>query len=129
MMPKTAKAIKIDLAAHLPPTYISDDQQRIDLYRRMASALRQEEIEEIAEEMKDRFGPLPEEALNLIEIVSLKIWARNAKILRIEVSDGKVIAERNGRKLTTEGRFPRLPVTRGRGMIREIRRSLEKLIR
>jgi len=120
--------VKLDLDAHIPTAYVPNGKQRIDMYKRMAAALRQEEVDDIAAEMQDRFGPLPEEALNLMEIVSLKIWARNEKISRIEVSDGKVIAERAGRKLMVDGRFPRLGKTGGRTMIREIRRSLGKLI-
>lgn len=121
--------LKLDLDAYIPASYIADDRQRIDIYKRVAEVLRQEEIEEIAAEMEDRFGPLPEEARNLIEVAGLKVWARNEKISRIEVSDGKVIAERAGRKLMLEGRFPRLSKAGGRSIIHEIKRSLEKLIR
>ncbi len=121
--------VKLGLDAYIPTSYIPGDKQRIDIYKRMAEALRQEEIENLAAEMKDRFGPLPQEAVNLVEIASLKIWARNEKISRIEVSDGKVIAERAGRKIMVEGRFPRLRRTGPRSIAREIRKSLEKLIR
>ncbi len=120
---------RLDLSAYIPKSYIPHNKQRIDIYRRMAQALRQEEIADIAAEMKDRFGPPPEEALNLIEIASLKIWARNEKISRVEVSDGKVIAERAGRKLMIDGRFPRLRKSGRRTIVREIRRSLEKVMR
>ncbi len=121
--------VKLDLDAFIPTSYIRHDRQRIDIYRRMAQALRQEEIADIAAEMKDRFGSPPEEALNLIEIAGLKIWARNERISRIEVSDGKLIAERAGRKLMLDGRFPRLRKTGPRTIAREIKRSLAKVIR
>ncbi len=120
--------VKLDLDAYIPMTYIADDRQRIDIYKRMAGVLRQEEIEELADEMRDRYGEPPEETLNLLEILCLKIWARNEKISRIEVSDGKVIAERHGRKLMADGRFPRLPKARGRRIVAEIKRALGKLV-
>jgi len=122
--------VKLDLDAYIPTSYIPDYRQRIDIYRRMAKALHQEEIKEIAAEMQDRFGPLPQETLNLIEIASLKIWARNERITRITLQrDGKIIAERAGRKLMIDGRFPRLKRTGGRTVTREIKRSLARLIR
>jgi transcription-repair coupling factor (superfamily II helicase) len=122
-------SIKIDLDAYIPRHYVSDGKQRIDLYKRLAGALHEEEVRDMTEEMKDRFGPLPPEVLNLIEIASLKIWAKNEKINRVEISDGKIIAERQGRKLMVEGRFPRLKEPRGRTVTREIRRSLESVLR
>jgi len=121
--------IKVDMDAYIPKYYVSDDRQRIDIYKRLAGALHEEEVRDMGEEMEDRFGALPEEVGNLIEIASLKIWAKNEKINRIEVSDGKIIAERQGRKLMVEGRFPRLKKRGGRNVTREIRRSLESMLR
>ena len=121
--------IKVDLGAHIPKKYVPGEKQRIDLYKRLSGAFDEGEIQAIAEEMVDRFGPLPEEARNLVEIARLKIWAKNEKINRIEVSDGKIIAERSGRKLMLEGRFPRLKPSEGRKVLHEIRRSLERILR
>ncbi len=121
-------AVRLDLDAYIPTSYIPDDKQRIDIYKRLADAPGDEEVREIAAEMEDRFGPLPEEVRNLIEVASLKVWAKNEKITRIEVSDGKIIAERAGRKLMIDGRFPRIQKAEGRAIAREIRRSLQALL-
>jgi len=122
--------VKLDIDAYIPAAYITDEKQRVDIYRRMAEALQEDDISDIASEMKDRFGPLPEEVVNLLEVAGLKVWARNQKISRIEVSDGKIIAERAGRKLMIDGRFPRLrKAAPPCGVVCEIKRSLEKLVK
>jgi transcription-repair coupling factor (superfamily II helicase) len=121
--------LRLDLEAYIPTSYISDYKQRVDIYRRLANAVQEQDVMDMAAEMMDRFGSLPEEVCNLIEIASLKVWAKNEKITRIEVSDGRIIAERGGRKLMIEGRFPRIKKGEGRALTREIRRSLEKVLR
>ncbi len=75
--------ITLDLKAYLPQEYIPDQAQRIAFYKRMASSLKEEEIEDLGEELKDRFGSLPEEAKNLIEIMNLKILAQKLGIIEI----------------------------------------------
>lgn len=75
--------ITLNLKAYLPQEYIPDQTQRIALYKRMASSLKEEEIKDLEQELKDRFGPLPEEAKNLIEIMNLKVLAQRLGIVEI----------------------------------------------
>jgi len=82
--------ITLDIKAYLPQEYIPDQTQRIAFYKRMASCLREEEIKDLEEELKDRFGPLPEEAKNLIEIMNLKILAQRLGIIEITKEKEKI---------------------------------------
>ncbi len=75
--------ITLDIKAYLPQEYIPDQTQRIVFYKRMASSLKEEEIKDLEEELKDRFGPLPEEAKNLLGIMDLKILAQRLGIVEI----------------------------------------------
>ena len=61
--------IRVPLAAYLPEDYVPDVQQRLALYRRLSGRLTPEMVQELEEEFQDRFGPLPPEGRNLLEVV------------------------------------------------------------
>jgi transcription-repair coupling factor (superfamily II helicase) len=74
-------------AAYLPDSYAPDTRARIMLYRRLSRALGDGEIAEIEEELIDRFGPLPPEAENLLELSGMKILAKSVRARRLEITD------------------------------------------
>ncbi|HEY5684852.1 MAG TPA: transcription-repair coupling factor [Acidimicrobiia bacterium] len=67
--------IRIDLPidAHLPDHYIEDQQLRLEAYRRLAVARSHAEVDEVAAEWEDRFGPLPDRARSLLEVAHLRV--------------------------------------------------------
>ena len=79
--------IRLPLAAYLPEDYVPDVQQRLALYRRLSGRLTPAMIRELEEEFQDRFGPLPQEGRNLLEVVRLKHRLRQLGIKRLEVQD------------------------------------------
>jgi transcription-repair coupling factor (superfamily II helicase) len=83
-------SITLRIAALIPEWYIEDMTLRLSVYRRIAGAKDMESIEDIASEMKDRFGGLPDEVGNLLEIMRLKIMAKRLSVTKISESDGKV---------------------------------------
>ena len=58
--------VVLDRPAQLPEPYVPDDDAKLDLYRRLARAGTSGEIDELRAELRERFGPLPEEAENLL---------------------------------------------------------------
>ena len=72
-----AKRIFIDLKvdAFIPTDYVTDDKQRIALYRRMNSLNYMSELDDMKKEMIDRFGAIPRELKVLFRIIELKIEA------------------------------------------------------
>ncbi len=64
--------VTLDAPAHLPDTYIADDDAKLDLYRRLARADELGDIAALREELRDRFGPLPEEADRLLIVSELR---------------------------------------------------------
>ena len=82
--------IKIDIGipAHLPKEYIEDLANRLGVYKRLGALTNVEGMDPIAEEMKDRFGPLPWQVNNLLYIVRLKLLARNAGVKSITRENG-----------------------------------------
>ncbi len=81
--------INFHIAALLPENYIADVHLRLILYKRIASANSQEQLQELQVELIDRFGLLPEPAKNLIQIAAIK---QDALILGIE----KINASKSG---------------------------------
>ena len=83
-------SVTLKAAALIPESYIEDMTVRLSVYRRIANAKNTEDLEDMESELRDRFGVLPDEARNLLEIMRLKIMARKLLITRISEADGKV---------------------------------------
>ncbi|MGH2541480.1 MAG: TRCF domain-containing protein, partial [Ardenticatenaceae bacterium] len=81
----TAPSVDLPLQAYLPDSYVSDEEARLDIYRRMASAETLEQVEEIERELRDRFGPLPDPAANLLYILRLRVLAAGASVTQINI--------------------------------------------
>ena len=69
--------IRIDLMAdaHLPDTYVPGVEARLEAYRRLATATTTEGIKDVVAEWEDRFGPLPDAAVELLNIARLRVEA------------------------------------------------------
>ncbi len=76
--------IAIGLSVLIPESYVPDLNARLGLYRRLADVDESEPIEAIAAEMVDRFGPLPQEVENLLQIVDVKRLCRKAGVARLD---------------------------------------------
>jgi transcription-repair coupling factor (superfamily II helicase) len=68
--------VELTLDAYLPPGYVMDEIERVDLYRRASGLGSLAEVEDLAEELADRFGELPEPARNLLGLSRVKLLAR-----------------------------------------------------
>jgi transcription-repair coupling factor (superfamily II helicase) len=82
----------------IPEDYVPDLGVRLGLYRRIAGLADRREIDGFAAELIDRFGPLPAEVENLLEIIAIKRYCREAGIEKLEAGPkGAVIALRENR--------------------------------
>lgn len=77
--------IELRIPALLPSDYIADVNTRLSLYKRIAGAVKDEELEDLQIEMIDRFGLLPDAAKHLIRLSELRIKAQPMGIRKIEV--------------------------------------------
>jgi transcription-repair coupling factor (superfamily II helicase) len=68
----------------IPEDYVTDLNIRLGLYRRIAGLDNQAEIDAFAAELIDRFGKLPEEVENLLQIVAIKKMCRQANVEKVE---------------------------------------------
>jgi transcription-repair coupling factor (superfamily II helicase) len=78
--------LSFDVEALLPESYIDEVGVRLSLYKRLASAVDEGEVAEIAAEMEDRFGPPPQESKNLVELMRVKTELRRLRALGCEAS-------------------------------------------
>ena len=65
--------VVLDRPAHLPEAYVADDEAKLDLYRRLARAEASGDIDRLGEELRERFGPLPDEAKMLLDLTRLRV--------------------------------------------------------
>ena len=78
------------LAAAIPQGYIGGERLRVAAYRKLASLERESELDDFREELADRFGVLPPQVRNLLEVVRLKLLASDAGYRILSVVEGRV---------------------------------------
>ncbi|MCH7654060.1 MAG: transcription-repair coupling factor, partial [Chloroflexi bacterium] len=83
--------IDIGIPASLPEDYIDDLSTRLGMYQRMVQLRKIEDVDEMADELRDRFGPLPWQSENLLYVTKLKIHARNAGLDAVSRQGGKIV--------------------------------------
>jgi len=81
----TPVSVDVPLTRLLPPEYVGNEAERLAMYRRLAAVAAEDELEEMREEMRDRFGPLPREVDNLILSVRIKLLAHEARVSRVSL--------------------------------------------
>lgn len=69
-------SVNLGMNALIPDTYLEDDAERFGFYQRMAKATTDDQLSEIAKELRDRFGPLPEEAETLLGVARVRERAK-----------------------------------------------------
>jgi len=76
--------IQIEVAGErfLPDDYVPDNQQRFEMYKRMAELADPDAVDELLLEMTDRFGAPPPPARRLAELARARVWARRAGLAR-----------------------------------------------
>ncbi len=90
--------IQLGTSVLIPERYVKDLNVRLSLYRRVADLADQTDIESFAAEMIDRFGHLPKEVENLLEVITIKQLCRKAGVSKIDAGPkGIVVAFHNDR--------------------------------
>lgn len=90
--------INVGIAVLIPDDYVADLNVRMALYRRLGDLRREEDIQGFAAELVDRFGRLPREVEQLLQIVQIKEQCRTAGVAKIDAGPkGAVVGFRNDR--------------------------------
>ena len=80
---KTDATINLDVEAYIPQSYIDDEQQKIEIYKRIRQFKNFDQYQEVQDDLIDRFGDYPDEVSNLLEIGLLKMDADKALVDQI----------------------------------------------
>jgi transcription-repair coupling factor (superfamily II helicase) len=97
-------AIQIGAPVMIPEGYIGDLTLRLSLYKRLSTMDDDAELQSFGAELIDRFGPLPEEVKQLLEIVAIKALCKRANIEKVEAGPkGIIVAFRENSFANPEG--------------------------
>ena len=75
--------IDLNVSSYIPETYIEDSNQKIEIYQNIALCKNEQDIQNVIDEIIDRFGNMPEELENLIDIARIKYLAKEINIIKI----------------------------------------------
>jgi transcription-repair coupling factor (superfamily II helicase) len=90
ILPEVDPEIRMGIPAYFPDDYIPDANQRLYFYKRLASLRNRLELDELKDEIQDRFGPYGEVVDNLFLVMNLRRSLKQFLVQQISVSDGKV---------------------------------------
>ncbi|MBN1211943.1 MAG: transcription-repair coupling factor [candidate division Zixibacteria bacterium] len=98
-LPETKLEMNIEI--YLPDYYITDNQHKVDIYRRLADCYNLDQVEKIREEITDRFGTPPPSAVNLFEATAVKILAAMLGIEKVRIRNSRVVLQFNDQRQLT----------------------------
>ena len=95
--------INLPVEAYLPDDYVPDSRQKVSIYKKIAGLKDREALNELREELQDRYGAIPEPAEMLLEVADIKQLSQHLGITAIVAGKEQV-------KVTFDERKPRINV-------------------
>jgi transcription-repair coupling factor (superfamily II helicase) len=106
--------ISADVEALLPESFVPEVNQRLALYKRLAEIERPEEVVDARAELADRYGPLPPAVEGLLDVIGLRVAARELGVERVEAGGGRAILTfAPSTKVTPERMLKAIAASRG----------------
>ncbi|MBQ9029936.1 MAG: transcription-repair coupling factor [Parasporobacterium sp.] len=113
--------VDLNVDGYIPSSYITDEWEKLNMYKRIAGITDLEDMEDVRQELFDRFGEIPRATLNLLEVALIKARAHELYVLEIAENKNKTGKEF---KITL---FNRAPMAEGYQIYDVIRRNEDKL--
>jgi len=85
--------IDLDVNASIPKTYVSSDLERLSLYRRIGEAMDNPALDELEEELRDRFGPIPDPAHQLFLGARMRLIGQTLHLPRISFRNQRLFLQ------------------------------------
>lgn len=82
--------VDLDVDAFIPPSYVVNEVQKLDIYKRIAGIENGNECEEMKEELIDRFGEIPPSANNLLRIALIRVKAHKLFMSEVKGKNGEI---------------------------------------
>ncbi len=88
--------IELNIDGYIPDKYISSEEQKIEMYKRISSVESKDESSDVIEELIDRFGDVPMQVMNLLKISYIKLLCQKARIVSLTQIDQHIKLEFSG---------------------------------
>ncbi len=85
--------LELQYSGFIPDSYVSEPAEKMELYKRVAAISTEEELESVAGEIQDRFGPLPEEVHSLISLAEIRVICKRLNIVSLRERSGELELE------------------------------------
>ncbi|MDR2029326.1 MAG: transcription-repair coupling factor [Treponema sp.] len=85
--------LELEYSGYIPDAYIDSAQEKMEVYKKIASVKTREELERVYGELLDRFGPLPDEAASLLSLAEIRIICRDISVSSLKERGGLVRVE------------------------------------
>jgi transcription-repair coupling factor (superfamily II helicase) len=90
---ETETLLELEYSGFIPDTYIDSPQEKMEIYKKIASVRDKEDLERVYAEMLDRFGPPPDEAASLLALAEIRIICREIAVSSLRERGGLVRVE------------------------------------
>ena len=98
----------LNVDAFIPDSYIPNEYQKLDVYKRIAAIENEEEMEDMTEELLDRFGDIPKKVEKLLKVAALKTMAHAAYVTSVEQKGARFVFTMYERARVAPQRIPEL---------------------
>lgn len=92
---KTDAEVNLGLEAFIPDSYLPDQMQKIEIYKKIKAIANDDDADNVESEMLDRFGNYPEAVENLLTVAKIKAAADLAQVIKVEKHNKQIIVEFN----------------------------------
>ena len=114
---ETEPALQLQVSAYIPDDYVDDASQRLSLYKRLSSSRQSGDLAQLHGELLDRYGPVPEPVERLLEVMEIRLLAKAARAVGVQVSRGFIAFSFDPQLLPLQERVRNL-MDRYRGKLR-----------
>jgi len=100
--------LDVRVSAFIPSEYVKGASQKISFYQRIGAAQSIEEVDRLAEELRDRFGPLPSEVVALLDLTKLRVLATAKGVQKVALEQRRLTLEMGPKFSLSEEALPKL---------------------
>jgi transcription-repair coupling factor (superfamily II helicase) len=90
---ETETLLDLEYSGFIPDTWIDGQQEKMEVYKKIAAVHSREELDSLHAELADRFGPSPDEAASLLALAEIRIIARELFVSQMTEREGRVKVE------------------------------------
>lgn len=90
VVPEIEPELELPISAFIPESYVTDGMQRIATYQKLSDCSTEKDVDDLHAEVRDRFGPVPEEMENLLYSMRCRILCKAGGFARLKIKDGQL---------------------------------------